>query len=155
MPLNRTRQKEILEKLASHYPYPCQDVFKEFDYDSELIQFCYLQEHGLIEYHKIGVNPISLYKIKITAKGLDFLEDDGGLSEILGTITIKLHNETIQNLLMSKVIDSDLPEEDKNRLSRQIKTISEEGLKTVTRSLIQQGLNHIPDVVSWLEKFLP
>ena len=40
---------------------------------------------------------------RITAKGIDFLEDDGGLSAILGVVTVKLHADTLREMLAKKI----------------------------------------------------
>ena len=45
----------------------------------------------------------------ITAKGLDFLEDDGGLSAILGAITVKLDPDDLRALIAARIEESDLP----------------------------------------------
>lgn len=46
----------------------------------------------------IGVDGLAFSESTITAASLDFLEDDGGLSAILGIITVKLHADTIKGL---------------------------------------------------------
>ncbi len=40
---------------------------------------------------------------RITAKSIDLLEDDGGVSAILGVVTAKLHEDTIRNLVLAEV----------------------------------------------------
>lgn len=65
----------------------------------------YLEEHGLC---KSGVmigadGHLALGESRITAAGLDFLEDDGGLSAILGVVTVRLHADTIRALIDAKI----------------------------------------------------
>jgi len=81
----------------------------------------------------------------ITAKGLDFLADDGGLSAILGTLTVKLHEETIRELLLQRVTDSDLSNEEKSMLREQLKSMSSEALKSLTKSLVEKGIQYAPN----------
>ena len=42
--------------------------------------------------------------------------DDGGLSAILGVVTVKLHSDTIQALLNTKIDQADIPPEEKSKL---------------------------------------
>ena len=72
----------------------------------------YLAEHGLVSFDD---KTLISATVKITAKGIDFLTDDGGLSAILGVFTVKLHSDTIQALL-NKIDQTDIPPEEKGRL---------------------------------------
>jgi hypothetical protein len=69
----------------------------------------YLQGHGLCEpLLSQGVDGhFSWGGAKITPQGLDFLEDDGGLSAILRTVTVKLHAETLTELLSARIDAAD------------------------------------------------
>lgn len=78
----------------------------------------------------------------ITARGIDFLEDDGGLSAILGTVTVKLHADTIRDLIDAKITESKaIPEQEKPALREALKGIRDEGLKQLTTKLISHGLD--------------
>ena len=55
-------------------------------------------------------------KPKITEKGLDFLKDDGGLTAILGIVTVRFEADTIRTILQIKVNQSDLSPADKQKL---------------------------------------
>jgi hypothetical protein len=60
---------------------------------------------------------------KITARGLDFLEDDGGLGAILNVVTIRLEADTLRQLLETKINASDMPEADKQTLLAKLKIL--------------------------------
>jgi hypothetical protein len=92
--------------------------------------------------------------VRITAAGLDFLADDGGLSAILGVVTVRLHEDTIKALLIEQVERSSAPDDLKTKLKSQIKSLPAEALKTVTTEGLKAGLTHIPDAMSWLEMLL-
>jgi hypothetical protein len=86
----------------------------------------------------------------ITATGLDFLENDGGLSAILGVVTVKLHADTIRSLIDAKIDTSSMPAEDKSKLRKILANLSEAGLKAATTDQVKSGLDHLPDIVHWL-----
>ena len=118
MKINRQLQEIILRHLTEQLPEPPTDSFYNDLIDKygnhEVIgTILYLEMHKLLTC-KIGdaiglqVPPILWGLTKPTEKAFDFLADDGGLSTILGTITIKLHSDTIQELLAAKIGDAAL-----------------------------------------------
>lgn len=90
----------------------------------------------------------------ITARGLDFLEEDGGLSAILGTVTVKLHADTIRDMLETKIMDSQLPQADKKRFVDTLKELPGEALKTVTNKLVEKACESPQAVISVLTGFM-
>lgn len=157
MILNRLLQNDLLKGLATHYPYQTEMAYL----DSEVItkyfeqieaNLAYLEEHGLITCQH--PNPHSperlLSKLNITARGMDFLADDGGLTAILGTVTVKLHADTVRDLLETKVMTSDLPPEEKRRIADTLKDLPGEALKIVTNKLVEKGLEALSNPQSIL-----
>jgi hypothetical protein len=112
----------------------------------------YLQEHGLCatqiqqsmdgQFHGAGA--------KITAKGIDFLEDDGGLSAILGVVTVRLEADTVRQLIAEKIENTDLSPEEKTKWKSFVKSLSDASLRTATSDLVKIGINHIPNVIDML-----
>lgn len=160
--IDRELQKELLEKLKSSYPDKCSITCGELEhftnYRGIKFNLQYLEEHGLIEGSKARPSPSAVmyggegkeaeYPVtgKITQRGIDFLEDDGGLSAILGTVTVRLHADTIRDLIECKVIESnDIPEKDKPRMITALKGMREEGLKQLTQRVVSHGLDQAPD----------
>ena len=128
--LDRNLQREILKELNNIYPDS-----KTYEYwiDAAIAQVVgvietvgeaelyiakrsanlrYLAEHGLVVCNDKDLSAT----VKITAKGIDFLADDGGLSAILGVVTVRLHSDTIQTLLDAKINEANIPLEEKSRL---------------------------------------
>lgn len=128
--LDRNLQREILKELNNIYPDS-----KTYEYwiDAAIAQVVgvietvgeaelyiakrsanlrYLAEHGLVVCNDKNLSAT----VKITAKGIDFLTDDGGLSAILGVVTVRLHSDTIQTLLDAKINEANIPPEEKSRL---------------------------------------
>ena len=152
MKLDRDLQRAILQKLADVYPTTGSTVLKEIDQlgDDDMIvaNMLYLEEHELLRSGIIrstsGKNMVISAQLKITAKGLDFLADDGGLSAILGVVTIKLHDDTLKNLIQAKILQSDLSQPDKKRWLDQLRSLPAETTKHLVLKLVDLGLENAP-----------
>ena len=112
----------------------------------------YLEEHGLVDAKWDGNRSVG--KVQITAKGLDFLADDGGLSAILGVVTIRLHEDTLKAILIDRVDASGEPETVKSKIKEQIRALPAEGMKTITTELLKGLLARVPDALPLLQSLL-
>ena len=97
----------------------------------------YLAEHGLVVF---GDKTFITAIVKITAKGIDFLMDDGGLSAILGVVTVKLHSDTIQALIAAKIDQAEISDSEKSWLKKEFGKIKDTALSTLT----ENAINAIP-----------
>jgi hypothetical protein len=143
MNLDRTYQRALLEEVAAGYPWLV-NFRKRFDNDDDANKYLanafYLEEHGLLK-DTLSMEP------RITHKGLDFLADDGGLTTILGVVTVKLHEDTLKDLIGQKIAESDLPAPEKSRLLDQIKALPAEA---VTLSTPIQRRGHLDQMrIGW------
>src|SRR3546814_3666053 len=86
---------------------------------------------------------------KITAKGIDFIADDGGLGAILNVQTIRLHEDSIRALLIKQVEASDVSQSVKERLVDKIKSMPADGIGTLTEKVLEAGLKALPNVAHW------
>lgn len=141
--LNRGYQLEILHRLASVYPQrpDLPTMFGEMD-NMFQVNATYLHEHGLIRakiFEAINT-PRSIGSAEITAKGLDFIQDDGGLGAILGVVTVRFDDATLKALIEAKIQASDAPAAMKDQLISTLRSLPSEALKTVTLGLIEKGL---------------
>nr|DAI16003.1 MAG TPA: hypothetical protein [Caudoviricetes sp.] len=148
--LDRNLQREILKELNNIYP-----VSKTYEYwiDAAIAQVVgvietvgeaelyiakrsanlrYLAEHGLVVCNDKDLSAI----VKITAKGIDFLSDDGGLSAILGVVTVKLHSDTIQALIAAKIDQAEISDSEKSWLKKELGKIKDTALSTFTANAI-------------------
>lgn len=82
------------------------------------------------------------------------MADDGGLSAILDTVTVKLHADTLRDLLEAKISSSNLTDTEKKGFIEHIRSLSSEGLRTAVTHLVDQALDHLPDAIPLLQKFL-
>ncbi len=150
MKLDREYQKTILGKLLESYP-TYESFFEWFkaqpDTDKEkyAANMLYLEGHGLvISRVQIGIDRRISIAIppELTSKGIDFISDDGGLSAILGTVTVKLHDETIRNLIETKIMLSNLPHSDKRKFVDALKQLPAESIKHLTMKILDLGLSN-------------
>jgi hypothetical protein len=167
MELKRDLQLSILHELKSCYPktmklnsLSCYNK-TEFTVDDNPVNnnAIYLKEHGLIE-GDVQVSSRSqshsqiLITAKITANGLDFLEDDGGIRAILNKITIQFDPKDLQTLIKSRLDRENITPEKKNEILSTIKSLPSEGIKNVYKHLINFGLEKAPDVFHLLQNIL-
>jgi hypothetical protein len=150
--IDRTTQREVLEQLRDAFP-----AFLTFTADSDERQklaanLAYLGQHGLIiDGIKISLDGHAHFGAStITARGIDFLEDDGGLSAILGTVTVKLHADTIRFIFEEKIEQSGLPPEEKSALRKHLADLPATALQAGMTQLVKLGAEHLPDAIQWL-----
>lgn len=151
MALNRSLQKDILQKLASIYPAPIKDPLRNISGDrSEIIQnIHYLTAHNLLETtfsQTFGTTVADPEIIRITHQGMDFLADDGGLGAILNVVTVRLHEDTLRGIITAKITASDLSEEEKRPLLQAIRELPGEAIKHLSEKLLDAGLEKLPGV---------
>ncbi len=152
--LNREVQRQLLQRLFDVYPQrmsanQLRDVASGSSFEVNLY---YLAEHKLL---KMEVYPTFdgdvLGDIAITARGLDFLADDGGLSAILGTVTVKLHHDTVRQLLIARVGESDEPQTTKQKVVDKLRSMPADELGRLTSKAVDAGLRNLPNAVQWLQ----
>lgn len=165
-PLDRDLQRKILLGLRACAPYGSDDVHQELGlgevpFEKIVTNLLYLAEHGLIEHGFVRQDYISgqsqymqTSAATITADGLDFLEDDGGLSAILGVVTVRLHDDTIKSLIEAKILASDMPQPDKKRWLDQLRSLPADATKHLVLKLVDLGLDSSPSALRAIGKLL-
>ena len=160
MKLDRAYQRQLLEELAANYPdrvdwgsrLRSMSVDAQARYHANL---AYLDEHGLVSSKFANGIDVDLSSMpQITARGMDFLADDGGLSAILGVVTVKLHEDTLKELIGSRIAESSLPTPEKSRLLDQLKALPAEAIKHLSLKLIDTGLGHWSSALPVIEQFV-
>src|SRR5690606_11320636 len=103
----------------------------------------YLEEHRLVEVQAYEtLDGTMLSSARITARGLDFLADDGGLGAILGVVTVRLHEDTLKELVAAKIRDSALDQPEKQRYLDQLRELPAETTKHLVLRLVDAGLDN-------------
>lgn len=146
MKIDRDVQRKLLQRLAGDYPEQVEALELARDIDPSALDpnMAYLEEHGLVEATFLGSLNMGSPLIfgKITARGIDFLADDGGLGAILGVVTIKVHEDTLKQLIASKIEAADLPPQDKKRFLDQLRELPGETTKHLALKLVDVGLEN-------------
>lgn len=143
--INRELQLDLLERLAEKYPEQV-DVQSWVRQNPAInVNLHYLAEHDLIDGRtsKALAHPNLLTQARINARGLDFLADDGGLSAILGVVTVKLHEETIRQLLIDRVNAADIPAGSRDTLRDTIRNLPSKALEKLTEKLLESGADRL------------
>lgn len=132
-------QRELLSRMQKVYPDTLTQI-DDIDLPTLVSQLSYLEGHGLCD---AGLMPnmvgYSWIGCRITVAGLDFLADDGGLTAILGVVTIKLHADTVRDLLAAKVDSSELPPAKKSAIKSALQKLSGTALQAATGDLVKMG----------------
>ncbi|MFC0246787.1 hypothetical protein ACFOLL_12940 [Falsochrobactrum ovis] len=155
--LNRRFQYELLRKLAAGYPQKVSlKEISKLPLNHIAVNLAYLEQHDLIRVvwsntMSNGKHPVAA---EINARGLDFLADDGGLSAILGVVTVKLHDDTIRELLIRRVNDADGDQSLKRSLIAKIKDLPSEALGKLAMEGLEQSLAKFPDLLIFLQNSL-
>lgn len=161
MKLNRELQREILLTLTENFPDLLPNPKHWYqkhgknEVDGNLL---YLKRHGLIDFRDKPTSHSAskehfIYQITPTAKAFDFLADDGGLSAVLGVITVKLHTDTLRELIAAKINTSDLSETQKSTFLNSLYQLPSESLKHLTTRLLDTAFDNLPSAYRLLEKF--
>lgn len=146
MSLDRAIQLDLLRSAAATYP---NGFVLEDRTGPEAVNAMYLQEHGLAKCTSADTfDGVLVADIYITAKGLDFLENDGGLTAILNVVEVRLHADTIKDLIKARVASSDLPEDEKSALTRHVDGLPAGVLGHLTNKLVDLGLRSGPDALN-------
>ncbi len=161
--LDRSLQLEILTKLASCYPFVWNDFPKEVDsdeYQKLAMNLNYLKGHRLVSESATKVSQdfmtpnsarIYIKKPIITEQGLDFLADDGGLSAILGVVTVRFEADTIRTILQLKVDQSDLSPVDKQKLHGVLQELPAESIKHLTTKIVDVGWDGLGSLMNLIQ----
>lgn len=157
MSLDRKLQLILLQRLAEEFPATVNVQGWEGELPGATVNLAYLHEHGLCDVkfsQAISIKVPRPITAKATARGMDFLADDGGLSAILGVVTIKLHDDTIKAIIESRIMESDLPEPDKKRFIDQLRELPGEATKHLVLKLVDLGLEKGPQTIEAIGRFL-
>ena len=98
--LDRDVQRKILAHLSGLYPQTENRLDMAFSEVAEEVlgaNLQYLEDHRLAKVQWFnGMKDRQAASATLTAKGADFLAEDGGLSSILNVVTVRLHEDTLK-----------------------------------------------------------
>uniref|UniRef100_I2Q5D6 Uncharacterized protein n=1 Tax=Desulfovibrio sp. U5L TaxID=596152 RepID=I2Q5D6_9BACT len=152
---DRELQGEILRYLSAKYPGKAQtEEIPGNEKDNFDRCMCYLKEHELIDFGIIKAFRASdnFINIKISAKGIDFLADDGGLGAILDVVTIRIHPDSIKDIIATKIDSSSISVERKSKLKEAIKDAPSIMVTEALKRLTGMAFDHGPAAFDYLQK---
>ena len=159
--LDRAYQLELLEILAHDYPRICnihghlKDAGQEAE-DKYVANMIYLEQHQLIDSgitRALGGDPVIGYP-SINNRGMDLLANDGGLSAILGVVTVRLEADTLRAILEAKISESHADPSLKQAMIRKIRELPLDAIKTLSSELLKKGLDQLPNAVQSIQSLL-
>jgi len=141
--------RRMLERLQDAYPDKVDGLYRmEPDEDKAVQHIAYMLEHGLIDValskNKRGYN---IGRARITAKGIDFLRPDGGLSA-LAAPTIRIAPESLISAIDAALADRNVSADERNLIQKVLGIAGPEGIKQIVTRLIDAGITHAPDLLS-------
>ena len=149
--LDRSLQRLILIKLADCYPSMMAPAALGFTGDDRqpMVNMAYLHEHNLVnaKLQTMLAGTVGFAGASITAKGLDFLQDDGGLSSILNTVTVRFDADTLKALLAARIESGPLPEAEKSKLRKWLEEASGDALREGFTRLVKAALDKAPEAI--------
>lgn len=166
MKLDRDLQRYLLTKMSEKYPgyWDLNDEHpndESNEYKNIEANLYYLMQHELIEKKSITISNslgggfnLIINLPTISHKGMDFLADDGGLSAILGVVTIKLESNQLKMILETKIMESDLSPERKQSMIDGIRELPAESIKHLTMKLLDEGLENLPSALVLVGTYL-
>lgn len=159
MKIDRELQLALLEELKVFYPRRSHSAYHLNGYTQAdcIDQLMYLEELGLVE-SGISFSPLNgngtSTQAKITAKGLDFLEEDGGVGAVLDVVTVRLHEDTLRQLIEAKVQASNLPEEQKSGILKALREAPGETTKQLIAKLVDLGMENAQKALPLIQTLL-
>lgn len=162
MILDRKLQLELLEKMSSSFP-EYYDFTEEYKFGTEqykqvVANLYYLQLHNLIEERSTlrsnasdGLKRLQIHLPTINQNGMDFLADDGGLSAILGVVTIKIDPEQYRQILITRVQESNLPTEQRHQIVAALQSLSYENIKHLSTKFVDLGWDNLGSLMQLIQ----
>lgn len=157
MIMDRDLQREILEGLRESYPDEVS--FRDIpgsDHPHFTGNLFYLAEQELIEAEILRTaRGREVKNARITADGLDFLEDDGGVEAIRQSLTFKLAEDQIKELLYQRIDTSaDGDSARKQELKQRVDELSGDMFRQYLVGLLERTLSGSQDPIPIIENSL-
>ena len=159
---NRELQNHILTVCIASYPH--HTSWNQYDpesfpglMDDHILaaNIYYLSERGLISVSPQRTDdPYSLFEnIRATADGRDFMMGDEGLKSVLDIRTIKIHSDTMTQLI-DIISSSNIPEEEKRGILSKLQELPASAITHLTNELTVKAALALPGALQLIQKYL-
>lgn len=166
MEIDRVIQLEILKYLASFYPdYASDDVWGNLlDIANGNEQALGANLYYLCEQDCIPMDCISNVigsrtprfihgSIRITHKGQDVLQGDGGISAIKNTVTVRFHADSL-DFLERCIGNSTHSQQDKHSLIAKLRALPASAIEHLMKKLLDEAFGKLPNAYLLIEKLV-
>ncbi|WP_411850698.1 hypothetical protein ACLB90_17800 [Stenotrophomonas sp. LGBM10] len=155
--INKERLVRILKFAEEANPQPV-DLIAALgpEADEAIVEIKYLRDHGLLDVI-ISTSldgEFFLGTTRITSAGLDYLSDDGGLTEERGGTTVKIHADSLQQMLELMVLRSDLDQPQKQRYVDELRKLPAETTKHLALKAVDAAMAHSGKLLPLLQSML-
>lgn len=145
--LDRTLQGRVLDRLAPLFPAGLQvwDLLEDEHRGAVAAALIYLEQHRLvtIDWMDDPDGDRTPVFATISALGLDFLSEDGGLRAFRDRKAVRLKEADLRELLTGRIRHCEEDEVGRERLIEALARLPNEGLRDIALDLIRLGLaNH-------------
>lgn len=166
MKLNRELQTDILNYLATFYPSQPPKNHEETllaiaDGDGDALT---RSLYYLYEQHCISENCLSkeifqptprfcMGLVRITSTGLDVIQEDGGISAIKNTVTVRFHADAL-TFLEQWISHSSQGPNDKQALVARLRGLPTSAIEHLMKKILDAAVGHLPDACQLIDKLL-
>lgn len=160
--IDKDLQIKLMEGLASEYPngYHLRKIRKFVPQETSVAKIIanlkYLKWHELVtlNVYECVDGETLLGSATLTPKGIDYLSANGGLTAELSVVTVKLHADTIHDLLIAKIQSSDANPTVKKNLINKLKELPANAMEKILSAGFEKGIAAVPDIAVWLGNIL-
>ena len=150
--------QDILIELRHIYPQKVRNFARDIRFDPAHYYdvLHYLKEHGCIDLettHTLGEPKQQIVSIGITAKGIDFLEPNGGLSA-LNAPMIRITPDSFISIIDAILKDKNAPTKERGLIRKALESASTETMREILHLLINEGAKHVPDIWKIIKRHL-
>lgn len=149
-------QTEILRRLEASGSFLKEQNFSDLGDRQEIgREVIYLVECGLATAAVRRFDgEIHFGRLLITAKGSDYIAAENTIGAEMNVITVRLHQDTIRDLLIARVRESDADDTVKGKLVDQLKALPAQGVAKLAERALEQALQTLPNAIQWLQTAL-
>lgn len=160
--IDRELQLKLMEGLASEYPngYHLRKIRKFVPQETSVAKIManlkYLEWHELVtlNVYECVDGETLLGSATLTPKGIDYLSANGGLTAELSVVTVKLHADTINQILIAKIQSSDANPTVKKNLIKKLKELPANAVEEILLTGFEKGIAAVPNVIGWVNNIL-
>ena len=150
---------DILQKLAETAPDHMDSVewFKEKankNLKKYIVNLQYLEQKGLVISHiirSVDGKYSCAFPPELTADGWDYISQEGGVRANIDTITVKIHENTLAQLIYAINQSQNTDQSLKDKLISDLKSLPGKTIASLSTKLICAALSHPAELTSLLQ----